>query len=387
MLSPSLPPLSLYVHIPWCVRKCPYCDFNSHEAPAVLPEGQYTRSLVADLEGDAGRAQGRKIDSVFFGGGTPSLFGGKSVASVLRAADDLVGLASAAEITLEANPGTVEQGRFAEFRQAGVNRLSIGIQSLHDAQLKALGRIHGRDEALSAVSAAREAGFDNFNLDLMHGLPEQTVAEALADLEQVIALEPAHISWYQLTIEQNTLFYSQPPSLPDSDVLAEIEDRGWELLNSAGYKQYEISAYSRAGRQSLHNRNYWEFGDYLGIGAGAHGKITDAGEGTVWRSAKTRLPAHYMTPKLANDNWSPVPHDDLPLEFMLNSLRLCDGVPSEYFAARTGLGLETLEPQLRELRNRRLLEGDAARLSTTSLGRRFLNDVLAAFMVPDQQRG
>lgn len=382
MPSP-LPPLSLYVHIPWCVRKCPYCDFNSHEAPEILPEGEYTRSLLADLERDAGRAQGRKIQSVFFGGGTPSLFSGASVASVLQAADDLVGLANGAEITLEANPGTVEQKRFAEFRQAGVNRLSIGIQSLHDTQLKALGRIHGRDEALAAVQAARQAGFDNFNLDLMHGLPQQSVAEALADLKQVIALEPAHISWYQLTIEQNTQFYSQPPMLPDNDVLAEIEERGWELLSSAGYAQYEISAYSKAGKQSLHNRNYWEFGDYLGIGAGAHGKITDAEEGSVWRSAKTRLPAHYMAAKLISNNWLPVPPEDLPLEFLLNSLRLCEGVPSDYYTARTGLGLGTLEPQLTKLRDKQLIEPDPARLSTTALGRRFLNDVLAAFTTPN----
>lgn len=379
MASPVLPPLSLYVHIPWCVRKCPYCDFNSHAAPEQLPEAEYTGNLLADLERDTKLAQGRSLDSVFFGGGTPSLFSGDSIATVLRAADELVGMSESAEITLEANPGTVEQARFAEFRRAGVNRLSIGIQSLHDAQLKALGRIHGRDEALGAVAAARQAGFDDFNLDLMHGLPGQTVGEALADLEQVIALEPTHVSWYQLTIEQNTLFYSQPPALPDSDVLAEIEDRGWELLSSAGYEQYEISAYSRAGKQSRHNRNYWEFGDYLGIGAGAHGKITDSGDGTVWRCSKTRLPAHYMTRALLRNNWSLVPRQDLPLEFMLNSLRLSDGVPSEYYESRTGLTLETLEPQLSQLRDRQLLARDPNRLSTTALGRRFLNDVLGLF--------
>lgn len=385
MLSPT-PPLSLYVHIPWCVRKCPYCDFNSHAAPETLPEVEYVSSLLADLQRDAKLAQDRKIESVFFGGGTPSLFRGSSIETVLNAADNLIGLGDQAEITLEANPGTVEQQRFAEFRRAGVNRLSIGIQSLHDAQLKALGRIHSRDDALRAVAAARSAGFDNFNLDVMHGLPQQSVTEALDDLEQIIALEPTHISWYQLTIEQNTVFYSHPPTLPNADTLAEIEERGQALLKAAGYGQYEVSAYSKVGKESRHNRNYWEFGDYLGIGAGAHGKITDSSNRSVWRSGKTRLPAHYMANELLSNNWSEVAQGEIPLEFMMNALRLSAGVPSEYFEARTGLALSALEPQLTLLRDKRLLERDPERLVTTTLGQRFLNDVLAAFMTEDKER-
>lgn len=381
----ALPPLSLYVHIPWCVRKCPYCDFNSHEAPEEIPEAEYLGSLLADMERDAELAGGRPLQSVFFGGGTPSLFSPEGIAAILERAAQLIGFADGAEITLEANPGTVEQQRFAGFREAGINRLSIGIQSLHDAQLKALGRIHNRDEALRAVDAARCAGFERMNLDVMHGLPGQSVEQALDDLRQVIALDPGHISWYQLTIEQNTLFYRQPPRLPDAEVLADIEERGWDLLAQAGYQQYEISAYSKAGQQSRHNRNYWEFGDYLGVGAGAHGKITDAADHSVWRSRKTRLPTHYMAGSGPVNLWSAVPAGELPLEFMMNVLRLTEGVNSAIYPARTGLTADTLQPQLERLRSRGLMEANPARLATTELGRRFLNDVLEAFMVPGQE--
>lgn len=383
----SLPPLSLYVHIPWCVRKCPYCDFNSHAAPEQLPERDYVKRLIADLEKDAGLAQGRKLKSVFFGGGTPSLFHGESIEAVLRAADRLIGLSDEVEITLEANPGTVEQRRFLDFRQAGVNRLSIGIQSLHDRQLRALGRVHGRREALQAVEAALSAGFDNFNLDLMHGLPRQTLDEALTDLRQVIGLGPPHISWYQLTLEQNTVFHSKPPVLPDSETLADIEEQGWNLLREAGYEQYEISAYSQAGKEARHNLNYWRFGDYLGIGAGAHGKVTDTADGRVWRSRKTRLPAHYLAHELLNNQWAPVPRQDLPLEFMLNCLRLTGGVPANYFPTRTGVSLCALEPRLADLRQRDLLVSGTERIAATALGRRFLNDVLAVFMPAEEQCG
>lgn len=384
MLPHPLPPLSLYVHIPWCLRKCPYCDFNSHAAPAALPETDYVQQLVADLKRDAAMAQGRRLQSVFFGGGTPSLFQAASIDTVLNAADTLIGLAPGAEVTLEANPGTVEQKRFRDYRRAGVNRLSLGIQSFQDPQLKALGRVHDGGEALRAAETARAAGLDNFNLDLMHGLPQQSPRQAMLDLRQAIELEPAHISWYQLTIEQNTLFYRHPPRLPDNDLLAEIEEGGWALLHQAGYQQYEVSAYSRAGRQARHNRNYWEFGDYLGVGAGAHGKVTD-GEGTVWRSRKTRLPDHYLADRklaepIVRDHWSPVPPEDLPLEFMLNCLRLDAGVPAGFFEARTGLPLESLEPGLARLRDDGLLVPDPERLATTALGRRFLNDVLETFM-------
>ncbi|MGQ9424904.1 radical SAM family heme chaperone HemW [Gilvimarinus sp. F26214L] len=386
MPSPNLPTLSLYVHIPWCVRKCPYCDFNSHSAPERLPEEDYVTSVLADLERDASLAQGRRIDSVFFGGGTPSLFSATAIGAILEGAEKLVGLEPEAEITLEANPGTFEQQRFADYRTAGVNRLSLGLQSLQDPQLKALGRIHDRQDAIAAVQAARSAGFDNFNLDLMHGLPDQGVAEALADLESALALGPAHLSWYQLTIEPNTVFYSRPPQLPDSDVLAEIEDRGVELLESNGYARYEISAYCRPGRESRHNSNYWEFGDYLGIGAGAHGKITDAATGEVWRSRKTRLPAHYLADRPLKNAWSPVAPSELPLEFMMNALRLIRGVPRDLYSERTGLNLAGIDDQLSSLRARDLLDADGTMLRTTPLGRRFLNEVLDVFMPDDGTR-
>ncbi|MCW8195474.1 radical SAM family heme chaperone HemW [Proteobacteria bacterium 005FR1] len=379
----DLPPLSLYVHIPWCVRKCPYCDFNSHAAPERIPETDYLASLLADLERDASLAGGRRLQSIFFGGGTPSLFSPSGIATILQRAEQLIGFAPEVEITLEANPGTVEQQRFGGFRDAGVNRLSIGIQSLREEQLKALGRIHDRDQALRAIDSARRAGFKRINLDLMHGLPGQTVGQALDDLREVIALDPGHISWYQLTIEQNTVFYRQPPRLPDAEVLADIEDHGWDLLAQAGYQQYEVSAYSQSGQQSRHNRNYWEFGDYLGIGAGAHGKVTDSDQ-SVWRSRKTRLPAHYMAESEPLNLWGVVPAAELPLEFMMNVLRLTDGVAAEVFAARTGLSLEALQPQLGSLQSRGLMEANSGRLATTELGRRFLNDVLEAFMVPAQ---
>lgn len=384
MSSSRLPPLSLYVHIPWCVRKCPYCDFNSHAAPDTIPEADYIARLVADLEQDAPHAQGRKLQSIFFGGGTPSLFSADAIGAILDAAERLIGLDSDAEITLEANPGTVEQERFTGFRSAGINRLSIGIQSFNDHHLQALGRIHNGQEAIRAVAAARHAGFDNFNLDLMHGLPQQTVPEALADLEQAIALAPSHISWYQLTIEQNTAFYRQPPSLPDGEVLADIEELGLERLAAAGFQRYEISAYSQPGRESRHNRNYWEFADYLGVGAGAHGKITQAADQSVWRSQKTRAPAHYMADLIPHSSWRQLSERDLGLEFMMNALRLTDGVPSLYYEQRTGMTLAALQPKLLYLKQQQLLRDDESRLSPTPLGHRFLNDVLDVFMVePD----
>lgn len=379
-----LPPLSLYVHIPWCVRKCPYCDFNSHAVPDSLPEADYVARLVADLEQDAAHAQGRKLQSIFFGGGTPSLFSPTAIGTVLDAAERLIGLEPAAEITLEANPGTVEQSRFKGFHVAGVNRLSIGIQSFNNVHLQALGRIHNGDEAHRAALAARSAGFDNFNLDLMHGLPQQSPQQALADLEQAIALAPAHISWYQLTIEQNTAFYRHPPTLPDNDILADIEELGLERLAGAGFQRYEISAYSRPGRESRHNRNYWEFADYLGIGAGAHGKITQADDLSVWRSQKTRAPGHYMADQIPRGSWRQLGTDDLTLEFMMNALRLTEGVPSAYYEQRTGLALAALEPELLYLKRQQMLQNDDQRLAPTPLGHRFLNDVLDHFMTePD----
>ncbi|MET0355328.1 MAG: radical SAM family heme chaperone HemW, partial [Cellvibrio sp.] len=282
-MSLSLPPLSLYIHIPWCIRKCPYCDFNSHQANNNIPEAEYVSALRFDLQQDVVLAQGRKLTSIFFGGGTPSMLSAKAIAQIVKDAQTIIGFEPEIEITLEANPGTFEQEKFSGFRAAGINRLSIGIQSFNDTQLKLLGRVHGSDEALRAVDVARKAGFDNINLDLMHGLPEQSVMGAKADLAQAIALAPEHISWYQLTIEKNTEFYSAPPVLPVEDTLADIQDEGQVMLAQAGYEQYEISAYAKNKKRARHNINYWEFGDYLGIGAGAHGKITQPEQSRIMR--------------------------------------------------------------------------------------------------------
>ncbi len=391
--SLSLPPLALYVHIPWCVKKCPYCDFNSHATPEKIPEQEYVDQLIADLKGDALYAQGRKIHSIFLGGGTPSLFSSKAIGQIIEAADKIVGIDKLAEVTLEANPGAVEQQRFSGYRSAGVNRLSIGAQSMQDKHLQSLGRIHGAAEVITAVDTARKVGFDNFNIDVMHGLPDQSIEDALNDLQQVIDLSPTHLSWYQLTIEQNTAFYRQPPLLPVDDVLAEIEEQGQVLLQSHGFSQYEISAFSRS-QPSIHNLNYWQFGDYLGIGAGAHGKITDIASQRILRRQKTRLPTHYLehdfslhsSPETmiarsnASTQWAGVEQSALPLEFMMNALRLNEGVPSHLFSERTGLPSSVINSKMNLLRSRELLEKDPQRYTTTELGRRFLNEVISVFM-------
>ncbi len=389
-----LPPLSLYIHIPWCIRKCPYCDFNSHQASDSLPEAEYVAALTADLAAEAELAQGRSIQTVFFGGGTPSLFSAEAIGRILEMVDRHVGLSAAAEITLEANPGTFEQARFSAYRRAGVNRLSIGVQSFQTEQLHKLGRIHGREEALAAVAMARRAGFDNINLDLMHGLPEQTTAAACADLQQAIELAPEHLSWYQLTIEPNTHFYNAPPLLPVEDTLADIQQAGEALLAQAGFGQYEVSAYCQPGKPAQHNLNYWTYGDYLGIGAGAHGKITLPERNEITRRWKTRLPAHYLeraAPGLERAKSVPgadhptlagqevLQPADLPLDYLLNALRLNEGVPAQDFPAYTGLPLATLDTPWLELESKGLVHPRDQRLCTTALGRRFLNDVLAAF--------
>lgn len=392
-MSLQLPPLALYVHVPWCIRKCPYCDFNSHQANNDIPEADYVAALRFDLQQDQSLAQGRKLTSIFFGGGTPSMLSAQAIGQILTDAENIIGFASDIEITLEANPGTFEQEKFSGFRAAGVNRLSIGIQSFNDQQLNLLGRVHGRDEALRAVGVARNAGFDNINLDLMHGLPEQSVDAAKADLQQAIELAPEHLSWYQLTIEQNTAFYSAPPVLPEEEILADIQDAGAELLAAAGYEQYEISAYARDKRFARHNLNYWEFGDYLGIGAGAHGKITLPLENKILRLWKTRLPKHYLeatnSQKISTNLGG---HQNvfgggsdlllpaaLPLEFMMNALRLNRGVTKDYFGQRTGVSFAVIEPCWRELMVRGLVSEDPSRLVTTPLGHRFLNQVLSSF--------
>jgi len=392
-MSLILPPLSLYIHIPWCIRKCPYCDFNSHQANNDIPEADYVAALRLDLQQDAILAQGRKLTSIFFGGGTPSMFSANAIAQIIKDATTIIGFEPDIEITLEANPGTFEQEKFSGFRRAGVNRLSIGIQSFNDIQLKLLGRVHGRDEALRAVNVARNAGFDNINLDLMHGLPEQSVEDAKTDLAQAITLSPEHISWYQLTIEKNTEFYSAPPILPIEDTLADIQDEGQSMLAQAGYEQYEISAYAKNKNRARHNINYWEFGDYLGIGAGAHGKITQPEQDRIIRLWKTRLPKHYLETATSNkistnlsghqnvfgggsDILSP---ESLPLEFLMNVLRLNDGTPTKYLSDRTGLQVTSLEPQWTELTQKGLVEVIGGNLRPTEFGRRFLNRVLEAY--------
>ena len=376
----EFPPLALYVHIPWCVRKCPYCDFNSHAAGGTLPEDEYVAALAADLDAELEAAAGRPLQSIFFGGGTPSLFSGRAIGRILEAVHQRLPVAADAEITLEANPGTVEQRRFADFLSAGINRLSMGIQSFQPEHLAALGRIHSRDEAIASVEAARRAGFDNINLDLMHGLPAQTPAQAAADLRQATALEPEHLSWYQLTIEPNTEFYSRPPALPAEDTLAAIQEAGEALLDQAGFTRYEISAYSRPGRQSQHNRNYWEFGDFIGIGAGAHGKLSTAAG--IYRNWKTRAPRDYLAARQGGRfraGQREILATDLALEFMMNALRLVDGVPAALYEQRTGQQLAAVAAPIEQLRARGLVRPEPDRLAATAVGLRYLDSVLAEF--------
>ncbi len=376
-------PLALYIHTPWCARKCPYCDFNSHEARGPVPEQAYVDALLADLEQDLPRVWGRRIDSMFIGGGTPSLFSAEALERLLSGLRARLPLRPDLEITLEANPGTVERGQFAEFREIGVNRLSIGVQSFSDDQLQRLGRIHDRRDAFAAAEAAHAAGLENFNLDLMFGLPGQTVEQALADIANAIALQPAHLSYYQLTLEPNTAFHRAPPTLPDDETTSLIQERAQAELARRGYRQYEVSAYARDGWRCRHNLNYWEFGDYLGIGAGAHGKLTDPAAGRIHRLWKLKQPRDYLasagTPVGIGGD-APIPEVDLPLEFLMNALRLVEGVPAELFVERAGLPLAALEPALGRARGCGLLVADSERLQPTELGLRFLNDLLQEFM-------
>lgn len=387
-MSLIAPPLSLYVHMPWCVKKCPYCDFNSHglrDAPP--PYVEYIDVLLADLDADlrdfGGALHGRPVVSVFFGGGTPSLFSAELVARFLDGARARLPFVDTCEITLETNPGTVEHGRFDGYLAAGVNRLSFGIQSFDDDKLRRLGRIHSAAEAEAAVKSAQDAGYDNINLDLMYALPQQTLAGAQADVARAVALAPTHISHYQLTLEPNTAFAANPPPLPDDDHAWAMQETCEAQLAAAGYGQYEISAYALAGRRCAHNLNYWEFGDYLGIGAGAHGKISDAATGQIHRRWKTRLPRAFMdargsATRLGGDG--PVAVEERPFEYMLNALRLIDGVPMADVAARTGLAPERIAPALAEAHERGWLVDVPTRLQTTALGQRFLNDVIGLFL-------
>jgi oxygen-independent coproporphyrinogen-3 oxidase len=378
----SLPPLSLYVHLPWCVRKCPYCDFNSYEARGAVPDQEYVDALLRDLSSEAELAAGRTIDTVFLGGGTPSLFSGPAIARLLAGVRAELELAPNVEITLEANPGAVDAARFAAFREVGVNRLSIGIQSFRTDQLRALGRVHDGAEARAAVATARAVGFDNVNVDLMYGLPNDDDGGAVADLEQALELETEHISWYQLTLEPNTAFERRPPPLPGDDAVARTEERGRALLASAGYGRYEISAYARLGKRCRHNVNYWQFGDYLGLGAGAHGKVTLLEAGELEQRAKTRNPRTFVA--LAGST-AAVTRERIgtqaqaALEFLMNALRLLDGVPVEVFVARAGQPAATIAAARAEAVERGWLADEAGTLRATPSGTDRLNRLLELF--------
>ena len=376
----ALPPLALYVHVPWCLKKCPYCDFNSHELTGEPEVERYVAALLADLELALPSVWGRRLSSVFIGGGTPSVLPAAAIDDLLAGIRARLPLAPEAEVTLEANPGTFERERFAGFRAAGVNRLSLGVQSFDDAKLAALGRVHDADEARRAVDAAL-AIFGNVNLDLMYALPEQTVAEAEADVAAALAFGPPHLSFYHLTLEPNTLFHRYPPRLPDDDVAADIEDAVHAAVAGAGYRQYETSAFARSGHECRHNRNYWQFGDYLGIGAGAHSKLSFADR--IVRQVRHRQPKQYLEQVSAGaplQDEGVVTREDVGFEFMLNALRLADGVPAALFAERTGHPLALVRQGLETAAARGLIERDPVLLRPTALGRRFLNDLQALFL-------
>ncbi|MDG6778636.1 radical SAM family heme chaperone HemW [Thiomicrorhabdus sp. zzn3] len=375
-------PLTLYVHYPWCVQKCPYCDFNSHTLKQTVDEAAYIEAMIKQLEQTLPLIWGRPIKSIFFGGGTPSLISQSGLNRFLSQARALLGFGPEIEITLEANPGTVDVEKFAAFFDAGINRLSIGIQSFADEKLKALGRIHSSDEAYRAVEAAKGAGFKNFNLDLMFALPKQTLAQAVADIDSAIELRPTHVSHYQLTLEPNTPFYKQPPPLPDDDLAWEMQQACQLRLAEAGYQHYEVSAYAQPGRSCYHNLNYWEFGDYIGLGAGAHGKITSPPQGQVWRTQMPASPGAYI-----NEMQRPEPgrttlvsDEDARFEFMLNALRLQNGFDLSLFTLRTGLPLDVIEAELDTMQTRQWVTISDNHLQLTELGKQYLNDVIGLFL-------
>ena len=374
----DLPPLSLYIHIPWCVQKCPYCDFNSHALKGEVPHDDYVQHLLSDLDADAPWAQGREVKTIFIGGGTPSLLSGPAMQTLLDGVRARLNLAADAEITMEANPGTVEADRFVDYQRAGVNRISIGVQSFSEAKLTRLGRIHGPEEAKRAARLATGLGLRSFNLDLMHGLPDQTLDEALDDLRQAIDLNPPHLSWYQLTIEPGTLFGSRPPVLPDDDSLWEIFEQGHQLLTAAGYQQYETSAYAKPGYQCQHNLNYWRFGDYLGIGCGAHGKVTFP-DGRILRTAKTRHPRGYMQGTY-RDRQHEVETADKPFEFFMNRFRLLEPAPRAEFTRYTGMDESAIRPQIERALALNYLTESAEAWQITEHGKLFLNSLLELFL-------
>lgn len=383
IFNPSALPLSLYIHIPWCVRKCPYCDFNSHERKE-LPEQEYVAALMRDLDTELDSVQGRKLHSIFFGGGTPSLFSPEAIGNILAGVQQRIAFADDIEITLEANPGTVEAGKFEGFKAAGVNRLSIGVQSFNADMLPRLGRIHDSGEAIRAAEFAHQAGFADakgFNLDLMFGLPGQSIEAALADVQTAIDLKPSHISHYQLTLEPGTAFFYRPPALPKDDDIWEMQTQCQVLLAQHGYGHYEVSAYAQADKQCLHNINYWQFGDYIGIGAGAHGKLSYADK--VERRSKVKTPDKFMRyAGMAEclDESRVVAAEELGFEFMMNALRLNSGFPIELFEKRTGFSLSALQPTLDKLTQKELLDLTGGHIKTTALGQRYLNEVVAEFL-------
>ncbi len=374
----KLPPLSLYIHIPWCVQKCPYCDFNSHALKGEVPHDDYVAHLLADLDADLHLVGGRSVGTIFIGGGTPSLLSSDAMQNLLDGVRARLPLDAHAEITMEANPGTVEADRFSGYQRAGVNRISIGVQSFDAQKLERLGRIHGPDEAKRAAHLATGLNLRSFNLDLMHGLPDQTLEEALDDLRQAITLNPPHLSWYQLTIEPNTMYASRPPKLPDDDALWDIFEQGDQLLTAAGYQQYETSAYAKPGYQCQHNLNYWRFGDYLGIGCGAHGKLTQP-DGQILRTVKTKHPRGYMQGRYM-DKQHPVETEDLPFEFFMNRFRLLEAAPREEFGLYTGLDESVIRAQLDEAIAKEYLVETDTHWQITSKGKLFLNSLLELFL-------
>lgn len=382
----TLPPLSLYIHIPWCVQKCPYCDFNSHAQKGAIPEKEYIQHLLADLSQDLTAYQKaigeRKIHSIFIGGGTPSLFSAEGIQYLLAEIQKRIAFEDQIEITLEANPGTAEAERFLGYVQGGVNRISMGIQSFEPEKLLKLGRIHNREEAIQAVEFAKNAaslGLRSFNLDLMHGLPNQSVSQALSDLKQAIALNPPHLSWYQLTIEPNTMFYYRQPTLPDDDELWDIFEQGHQLLTSAGYEQYETSAYAKKGYQCQHNLNYWRFGDYLAIGCGAHGKITYP-TGEIYRFSKTKHPKGYMRGEYRYSQ-ELIALEDRPFEFFMNRFRLLEATPKTDFEQLTGLTIKSIEPIIAQAIEKNYLTETTQHWQITQHGKHFLNELLEGFLV------
>lgn len=377
----KLPPLSLYIHIPWCVEKCPYCDFNSHKLRGEIPEKAYLKALIEDLENELIYVQGRQLKSIFIGGGTPSLLSAQGIKWLLVEVEKKISFSEEIEITLEANPGTIENQKIIDFTQAGINRFSFGVQSFQQQKLTKLGRIHGPDEAKYAAKQAKVSNVKTFNLDLMHGLPKQTLEDALSDLQTAIDLAPTHLSWYQLTIEPNTQYFSHPPTLPKEDLLWDIQQAGQKLLADNGYHQYEISGYSKLGYECQHNLNYWSFGDYFGIGCGAHGKFTLPLENRIIRTTKIKHPKGYLDPaRPFLESSNSIPTEDLTFEYMLNRLRLFEPIPYNEFEAYTGLTVEDINQPIQNAINKKLLTKDEQSWQVTALGHRYLNELLSLFM-------